>query len=96
MGSWGDEVAMKKSAQVARMARRAAPTTVVLMALPAKSLMPRSLRLPSKSLAVGMPCSLRCSQPIKGAPREVKKTVPVGVRQLMIPILTVSWSRSMF
>lgn len=74
--------------------RTAAPTTVELMAFPARSCSSRCLSLVSKSLSNGRPCRESASRPQSGPPRVVIYGMPQGVMQPTIPYARVSVSRS--
>ena len=74
--------------------RTAAPTTVELMAFPARSCSSRYLSLVSSSLSNGRPCRESASRPQSGPPRVVIYGMPQGVMQPTIPYARVSVSRS--
>ena len=74
--------------------RTAAPTTVELMAFPARSCSSRCLSLVSSSLSNGRPWRASASRPQSGPPRVVMYGMPQGVMQPTSPYARVSVSRS--
>lgn len=74
--------------------RVAAPTTVELIAFPAKSCNSRCDSFVKRSLSKGKPWSERASRPQSGPPRVVMYGIPQGVIQPMIPNARPSISRS--
>lgn len=72
----------------------AAPTTVELMAFPARSCRSRGDSLVSRSLFTGRPCSARASSPHRGPPLVVIYGIPAGVMQPTMPNARLSTSRS--
>lgn len=77
-----------------RADRTAAPTTVELIAFPARSCNSRCLSLVSNSLFSGSPCRAKASRPQSGPPRVVMYGIPQGVMQPTSPYARLSVSRS--
>ena len=73
-----------------------APTTVVVIALPAKSLIWFSFSRVSRRSSTGMPCKLKASMPTSGPPRFVTNGTMVGVRHGQMPGATDPVVRSTF
>ena len=72
------------------------PTTVVVIALPAKSLIWFSLSRVNNKSSTGIPCKLRASMPTRGPPRLVTNGTIDGVRHGQIPGATEPVVRSTF
>jgi hypothetical protein len=76
-----------------------APTTVVVMALPARSLIWFSVSRVSRRSSTGIPWRLSASMPTSGPPRLVTNGTMDGVRQGQIPaapdpvVLSTFWER---
>lgn len=72
------------------------PTTVVVMAFPARSLIcPSDSRVSSRS-STGMPCRESASTPTSGPPRFVTKGTMDGVRHGQMPAAPLPVVRSTF